>query len=314
MRDRKQRKYGQDQPWREERRHRYPDEPYGGEREWRSNADERHSHRGRGWEANQDWRAQGNRGADYRRDFAGPETYGEHDFDRDRVMDWNESRWNRGASFGFGPDEDIERAGNYAYGSPYGQGDPGSDRMGRGDWNEPRQWTNPRDWSTRGDRAGRNWPDTDWMPNRPARGRGGWAGDWSTPASADPAIMGHSDNYTGRGPKDYRRSDDRIREEVCDLFTDDWRLDASEVTVKVEGAEVVLTGTVTTRDQKRRAEEIAERVRGVGDVHNQIRVMRGESTTGTSPSGNQQPPIGGRGSRASGSQQQGIAHDRDRER
>ena len=49
-------------------------------------------------------------------------------------MDWNESRWNRGASFGFGAEEDIERGGNYAYGSPYGQGDMGSDRprSGRG--------------------------------------------------------------------------------------------------------------------------------------------------------------------------------------
>src|SRR5919106_2109701 len=128
MRDRKQRKYGQDQPWREERRQRYPDEPYGGEREARSSADDRQSYRGGGWEANQDWRAQSDRGADYRGDFggprrrfSGPEGYGEHDFDRDR-MDWNESRWNRGASFGFGPEEDIERAGNYAYRSPHGQG------------------------------------------------------------------------------------------------------------------------------------------------------------------------------------------------
>jgi hypothetical protein len=305
MRDRKQRKYGQDQPWREERRQRYPDEPYGGEREWRSSADDRQRYRGRGWEANQEWRNQSTRGADYRRDFSGPESYGEHDFDRDRMMDWNESRWNRGASFGFGPEEDSERAGNYAYGSPYGQGDMGSERMGRGDWNVP------RDWSSRGDRTSRSFQETEWMPNRPARGRGGWAGDWSTPTSSDTAMMGNADNYTGRGPKDYRRSDDRIREEVCDVFTDDWRLDASDITVKVEGTEVTLTGTVGTRDQKRRAEELAERIRGVGDVHNNIRVLRGETTTGTSV-----PPMTqARGARGGASQQQqGIAHDKDRER
>ena len=223
MRDRKQRKYGQDQPWREERRLRHPDEPYGGEREWRG---------------------QTSRGADYRRDFSGPESYGEHDFDRDRMMDWNDSRWNRGASFGFGAEEDIERAGNYAYGSPYGQRD-----------------------------------------------------------------MGSSENYRGRGPKDYRRSDERIREEVCDMFTDDWRLDASDLTVKVDACEVTLTGTVATREQKRRAEEIAERVRGVNDVHNQIRVMRGETATGTTNA-----PAPARGNRAGSSPQQGVAHDRDRDR
>jgi hypothetical protein len=271
MRDRKQRKYGQDQPWREERRLRYPDEPYGGERDARWSADDRQSYRGPGWEPNQDWRGQSSRGADYRRDFRGPEGYGEHDFDRDRMMDWNNSRWNRGASFGFGPEEDIERAGNYAYGSPYGQGDMGTDRMGRGDWIEPPNWTASRDWSSRG---------------------------------------GSSENYAGRGPKDYRRSDDRIKEEVCDMFTDDWRLDASDLAVKVEGCEVTLTGTVATRDQKRRAEEIAERVRGVSDVHNQIRVMRSEITTGVSNA----PQASPRGGRASSSPQQGVAHDRDRDR
>jgi osmotically-inducible protein OsmY len=245
MRDRKQRKYGQDQPWREEQRQRYPDEPYGGERE-----------------PNQEWRGQGTRG---------PEGYGESG-----RMDWNDSRWNRGASFGFGADEDIERAGNYAY----------------------------------RDRSGRSGQDTDWAPNRPARGRGAWAGDWSMPTGGDTAMSGSSDNYTGRGPKDYRRSDDRIREEVCDMFTDDWRLDASEVMVKVDACEVTLTGTVATREQKRRAEEIAERVRGVNDVHNQLRVIRGETATGITGA----PVASARGGRSSASQQQGVAHDKDRDR
>ena len=35
------------------------------------------------------------------------------------------------------------------------------------------------------------------------------------------------DEDRGRGPKDYTRSDDRIREEVCDRLTDDPRVDAS---------------------------------------------------------------------------------------
>ena len=193
----------------------------------------------------------------------------------------------------------------------------GSERMGRGDWNEPRegneprQWTGPRDWSNRGDRAGRGWQDSDWAPNRPARGRGGWAGDWSMATGADTAMTGNSENYSGRGPKDYRRGDDRIREEICDIFTDDPRLDASEVFVKVEGSEVTLTGSVATREQKRRAEELAERIRGVNDVHNQIRVMRGETASGTQAS----QPSATRGARTGGSQQQhGVAHDRDRER
>lgn len=80
--------------------------------------------------------------------------------------------------------------------------------------------------------------------------------------------------FAGRGPKDYRRSDDRIREEVCDCMTDDAHLDASEIVVDVNQGEVTLTGTVTSREQKRRAEDVAERISGVRDVTNQLRVMR----------------------------------------
>lgn len=80
--------------------------------------------------------------------------------------------------------------------------------------------------------------------------------------------------YSGRGPKNYQRSDDRVREEICDCMTDDPLLDASEITVVVNNGEVVLSGTVTSRDQKRRAEDVAERISGVKDVTNQLRVSR----------------------------------------
>jgi osmotically-inducible protein OsmY len=80
--------------------------------------------------------------------------------------------------------------------------------------------------------------------------------------------------YAGRGPKDYRRSDDRVREEICDCMTDDPRLDASEITVQVSEGVVTLSGSVSSRDQKRRAEDVAERISGVKDVTNQLRVSR----------------------------------------
>jgi hypothetical protein len=80
--------------------------------------------------------------------------------------------------------------------------------------------------------------------------------------------------YVGRGPKDYRRSDERVREEVCDCMTDDPMLDASEITVQVSDGVVTLNGTVTSREQKRRAEDVAERISGVKDVANQLRVAR----------------------------------------
>ncbi len=80
--------------------------------------------------------------------------------------------------------------------------------------------------------------------------------------------------HRGRGPKGYRRSDDRIREDINDRLTDDGWLDATHIEVAVEGGEVTLTGTVSSRQAKRRAEDIAERVSGVDDVQNNIRVNR----------------------------------------
>jgi osmotically-inducible protein OsmY len=77
--------------------------------------------------------------------------------------------------------------------------------------------------------------------------------------------------YQGRGPKGYRRSDDRIREDVNDRLSEGY-LDATEIEVSVSGGEVVLTGTVNSRTDKRRAEDIAEHVSGVSNVENRLRV------------------------------------------
>jgi osmotically-inducible protein OsmY len=81
-----------------------------------------------------------------------------------------------------------------------------------------------------------------------------------------------SGGHRGKGPKDYRRSADRIREDVCDRLSDDDYLDASNIEVKVEGDEVILTGTATSREEKRRAEDLVESISGVRNVENRIRV------------------------------------------
>lgn len=78
--------------------------------------------------------------------------------------------------------------------------------------------------------------------------------------------------HTGRGPRGYRRSDDRICEEVCDRLEQHGWMDASELDVEVHDGEVTLKGDVDSRQQKRLAEDIAEGVAGVKDVHNELRV------------------------------------------
>ncbi|MFT4053152.1 MAG: BON domain-containing protein [Novosphingobium sp.] len=91
-------------------------------------------------------------------------------------------------------------------------------------------------------------------------------------------------DHRGRGPSDYTRSDERIREDVNDTLTQDWRLDASHVRVVVKEAEVTLDGTVFARQDKRRAEDLAENVWGVSHVQNNLRV--------TGSTARQDQPIG----------------------
>lgn len=68
------------------------------------------------------------------------------------------------------------------------------------------------------------------------------------------------------------RSDERIREDVCEaLRGDDW-IDATHIEVGVEDQNVVLAGEVRERNQKWLAEDVAERVLGVRAVINRIRV------------------------------------------
>ena len=78
--------------------------------------------------------------------------------------------------------------------------------------------------------------------------------------------------YAGRGPRGYQRSDDRIREEINERLTAHGLIDATDVECQVVNGEVTLTGFVDSRGAKRAAEDLAEDVYGVRDVHNQLRV------------------------------------------
>jgi hypothetical protein len=111
------------------------------------------------------------------------------------------------------------------------------------------------------------------------RGSGGF-GPVSRGSSGETAQWS---GHAGRGPKDYQRSDERIREDVCDRLTADPEVDATEVTVEARNGEVTLNGSVHSRDEKRAAESCIEQVPGVREVINQLRVspMRGSDEAGT---------------------------------
>jgi hypothetical protein len=77
---------------------------------------------------------------------------------------------------------------------------------------------------------------------------------------------------TARGPRGWRRSDERLHDEICARLTDDAEVDPSDVEVVVHEGEVSLLGTVRDRNQRERARRLAETVRGVVDVINRVRV------------------------------------------
>lgn len=127
----------------------------------------------------------------------------------------------------------------------------------------------------RGSEGGR---DYDRERNYGRRGRGGERGWFEKAADQVASWFGAEEggrsreNYRGVGTKNYSRSDDRISEDVNDRLSDDYMLDASDIEVSVENGEVTLSGTVTSKYDKRRAEDIADDVSGVKHVQNNLRV------------------------------------------
>ena len=172
--------------------------------------------------------------------------------------------------FGGGADQDYRSGGQYQGESGHGArpaygGDfSGGGYLGRGTGSAPRRHEersggafgdNPRGWYGP-DAGGRQHDDDD-------RSR----------AAAQPQGAG----FRGRGPKGYSRSDERIAEDLCERLTHDDDIDAGEIEVQVSQGVVTLTGTVSERRMKHRAEDLAERCGGVRDVDNRIRVSRGGS-------------------------------------
>ena len=77
-----------------------------------------------------------------------------------------------------------------------------------------------------------------------------------------------------KGPKGDRRSDDRIHDEIFDRLTQHPLIDASMMEVTVVKGEVTLTGEVLDRRMKNIAEDVADSVSGVKDIHNRLRISR----------------------------------------
>jgi osmotically-inducible protein OsmY len=140
-------------------------------------------------------------------------------------------------------------------------------------------YTGPRDApSSRTEHLGGPGRDYDYEREQSYAGEPGrWGGEntryWgSTAEERDSQLVGQR----GKPPKGYVRSDERIRDDVCERLVEG-NVDASEMEIAVRDGEVELKGNAPSRDIKHRAEHIAASVLGVKDVNNHLRIQRDQS-------------------------------------
>ena len=169
------------------------------------------------------------------------------------------------------------------YSRPYGASGPGpqyapdSERRYEGTYRPPnygRDFQSSRERTYRGEgMAGeRGWVD------RVSDELASWFGDDEAEHRRQMDKM-REGKHRGKGPKGYRRSDERIKEDINDRLTDYPYVDASDIVVKVQQSEVTLDGTVNDRSDKRAAEAVAESVSGVSNVQNNLRVKDEQVST-----------------------------------
>lgn len=214
------------------------------------------------------------RGEGYRpreaRDFAGERSYDPDEYNRDRSTPYStggfgrahyDNREARGfASFTGSDYGGRDFAGpRYNYGAgraPYNASGPYGTGAG-GYYGEGSYGAAPR--REYGGAEERNWFD------RAGDEVASWFGD-------EEAARRREQDHRGKGPSGYVRSDERIREDVNDSLTEDWRIDARAIEVTVGNGEVTLDGTVASREEKRRAEDLVDDLPGVRHVQNNLRI------------------------------------------
>jgi hypothetical protein len=80
-------------------------------------------------------------------------------------------------------------------------------------------------------------------------------------------------DFSGKGPRGYRRSDEKIYEQSCETLWRSPHVDPSEIEVSVQDGIIKLKGTVHKREFKRWAERLLDNIPGVVDIQNEIKVV-----------------------------------------
>lgn len=208
-------------------------------------------------------------------------------------------RGNEGRSDYYSNSENYGRGPRYGnsniYGRNYGSGSSAGSNYGAGSFRRENDFYrsgNDSDWNRRGsdkysgyrnENREEDWDnDRDWW-DKTTDEVSSWFGD--DEASRRREMDKMNGPHFGKGPKGYTRSDEKIKEDVQEKLYHDTFVDASDIDVTVSDGEVTLTGTVDNKQTKRRAEDCAEKVTGVKEVSNQLKINRADSSYYTSEIG-----------------------------
>lgn len=121
-----------------------------------------------------------------------------------------------------------------------------------------------------------NWGSTRGRESEFTTGGGSYLAPWAQSQSSLREMRGR------RGPRNYKRSDERISDDIHEKIDRHLDVDAREVIIEVKDGDVTIRGTVFSRADKRLVEEMAEDVFGVKNVQNMLRVNREEAIPGES--------------------------------
>ncbi|MGE3609426.1 MAG: BON domain-containing protein [Bacteriovoracaceae bacterium] len=78
--------------------------------------------------------------------------------------------------------------------------------------------------------------------------------------------------YYGVGPKDWKRSDERLKEDVCKILYQSHEVDPSDLEVEVKNSCVYLKGTIESRGMRNVAEDLILSIPGIEDVFSNLKI------------------------------------------
>ncbi|MEX2217937.1 MAG: BON domain-containing protein [Phycisphaerales bacterium] len=190
--------------------------------------------------------------------------------------------WSPAQQGQFGP----QHAGGYSahgggaeslgYGTPgYGQGAQGSGGYGSGGYGSPAGGYGGQGYQPQqqgyGPQAYQGQQFGQGQFGRPGPQQGSAGG----PRSAG-AMPAKREDRRRKGPRNYQRSDERLRDEVYDRLIQQTDIDVSEIECTITGGVVSLEGTVESRWERHQIEDLVDTVWGTRDIRNNLRIRSGQ--------------------------------------